>query len=256
MNRLQLHVKRAAQAPRRGSAIQACSHTFAPAGQFYFAPLYYERNYSYPLLIWFHGPHNNENQLKQIMPLVSLRNYVGAAPRGTAPSEQDDGSRIRFCWRQQENYVEQAEQRLWECLDGARQRFNIASDRIFLAGLHCGGTMAIRLALRNPTQFAGALSFGGPFPGDRAPLARLAAVRRLPLFFATTAESLCYPLGRVCEHLRLYHSAGMSVTLRQYPGDDSLTKLMLCDMDRWIMERVTKAQSGTAGNLVEHHSTN
>jgi hypothetical protein len=55
--------------------------------------------------------------------------------------------------------------------------------------------------------------------------------------------------------LRLFHSAGLSVTIRQYPGEDGLTVPMLTEMDRWIMERVTKARP-TEVNLIEHHSAN
>jgi predicted esterase len=203
-----------------------------------------------------HGSHNNELQLKQIMPLVSLRNYVGAAPRGTADSAQDGGKGIQFCWRGEECHVQDAEDRLWDCLDGARRRFNIAPDRIFLAGLECGGTMALRLALRNPDQFSGALSFGGAFPSGHSPLARLHAARRLPLFLATNLESVRYPQERVCEHLRLFHSAGLSVLIRQYPGPDELTDLMLLDMDRWIMERINGVSMQRAGDLMEHRSAN
>jgi phospholipase/carboxylesterase len=207
-------------------------------------------------VVWLHGSHNNELQLKQIMPLVSLRNYVGASPRGTATSQEDDGAGIRFCWRGDERSVARAEDRLWECLDGARRRFNIATDRIFLAGLECGGTMALRLALRNPDQFAGALSFGGAFPSGFAPLARLRAARRLPLLLATNLESQRYPQERVCEHLRLFHSAGLSVMIRQYQGPDELTDLMLSDMDRWIMDRINQASLHPAGDLMEHRSRN
>jgi predicted esterase len=207
-------------------------------------------------VVWLHGSHNNELQLKQIMPLVSLRNYVGAAPRGTAASQQDDGAGIRFCWRGDDCGVHEAEDQLWECLAGAQRRFNIAAERIFLAGLECGGTMALRLALRNPGQFAGALSFGGAFPSGHSPLARLHAARLLPLFLATNLDSLRYPQEKVCQHLRLFHSAGLSVMLRQYPGPDELTDLMLADMDRWIMDRINQVSAPPAGDLIEHRWAN
>ena len=37
----------------------------------------------------------------------------------------------------------------------------------------------------------------------------------------------------------LFHAAGMSVTLRQYPCGDELTTQMLRDLDVWLMEQVT-----------------
>ena len=42
-----------------------------------FVPLHYEANYSYPLLVWLHGPGDDERQLKKIMPLISMRRYPG-----------------------------------------------------------------------------------------------------------------------------------------------------------------------------------
>ena len=45
------------------------------------APLHYERNYAYPLVVWLHGPGDNERQLQRIMPLVSMRNFVSIGPR-------------------------------------------------------------------------------------------------------------------------------------------------------------------------------
>src|SRR5210317_946248 len=49
----------------------------------FFAPLHYEPKYSYPLMVWLHGPgHDDERQLVRIMPMISMRNYAAAAPRG------------------------------------------------------------------------------------------------------------------------------------------------------------------------------
>lgn len=247
MNRIQPLSKRAELQVHADSAViengtrRNAAVASSAAANAFFAPLHYEPNYAYPLVVWLHGPHDNENQLKKVMPLVSLRNYVGAAPRATAVSEKDDGRLARFRWLQTERHIELAERRVLDCIEAARQRFSVAPKRFFVAGLECGGTMALRLALRNPDVFAGAISFGGRFPTDRAPLARLHSVRRLPLLFATTQASRLYPAQQVCEDLRLFHSANMCVTLRQYPGDDGLTDLMLSDMDRWIMEQINAA---------------
>src|SRR5260370_34895202 len=76
----------------------------AEAGKFpfaLFAPLNYERNYAYPLIVWLHGPDDNENQLRRIMPLVSLRNYAAIAPRGTAGGETEAAA---FGWLQSEEH--------------------------------------------------------------------------------------------------------------------------------------------------------
>ena len=99
--------------------------------------------------------------------------------------------------------------------------------------------MAYRLALRNPQRFTAAVSLGGSFPEGERPLANLTQLRKFPLFAAHCRDSQNYPLDRVCQELRLIHSAGMCVTLRQYPCDDELTTQMLHDLDVWLMEQVT-----------------
>jgi phospholipase/carboxylesterase len=207
-----------------------------------FAPLHYERNYAYPLLIWLHGPGDNENQLKRIMPLVSMRNYVGVAPRGTWSEDGPSSSGKHFAWRQHDDDTVLAEQRVVECIRLASERFHIHRRRVFLAGYDCGGTMAFRLGLNRPDLFAGVLSVGGAFPRGNRPLIRFHQCRDVPLFLAHCRESRDYPAESVCEDLRLFHTAGMSITLRQYPCGDEITTQMLSDMDSWIMEQVTGAE--------------
>ncbi len=206
-----------------------------------FGPLHYEPNYAYPLIVWLHGPGDSEAQLRRVMPLISLRNYVAVAPRGTA-----DWSGGGYYWRQTDEHIQAADEQVCECLEAARGKFNIAADRVFLAGYGCGGTMAFRVALREPRRIAGVLSLGGPFPSGRSPLAQLEAARRLSVFLACSRQSQQYPTAIVCNDLRLLHTAGMSIVLREYPGDDGLTPQMLADVDRWVMEQVTGASAVAA----------
>lgn len=204
-----------------------------------FTPLHYERNYAYPLIVWLHGSQDDERQVTRVMPHISTRNYVAVGPRATVACGGDyDGYR----WSQSARHIALAHERVVSAIAAARRWLNICPQRIYLAGLGSGGTMAFRLALAQPQEFAGVLSFGGAFPESQRPLGQLAAARRLRVFLATGRDSEEYPEAAVCEHLRLFHSAGMSVHLRQYPcGDDLLTN-MLADMDRWIMDHIASAQ--------------
>jgi phospholipase/carboxylesterase len=197
------------------------------------APQHYEPNYAYPLVVWLHAEGGDERELKRIMPLVSLRNYVSLGVRGTLARQRG------FAWSDAPEPTVAAEARIAESMAQARQRFNIHPARVFLAGYGAGGTMALRLALRAPERFAGAASLGGAFPVGQAPLARLAAARTARLLIMHCRDSFSYPVERVCEELALFHAAGMSVTLRQYPCGDELTTQMLHDLDVWLMEQVT-----------------
>jgi phospholipase/carboxylesterase len=220
-----------------------------------FTPLHYEPNYAYPLVVWLHGAGGTEQQLRKVMPLVSLRNYVGVAPRGTVAMDEDD-SLAGFRWSQNDDQISLAAQRIMESVDEALERFNIARRRIFLAGMDCGGTMAFRLAMRYPDWFSGVLSLGGEFPQGHTPFMRLSEARRIGVFVACGRESKTYPSNQVCDDLRLWHSAGMSVTLRQYPCGDEITADMFSDMDRWIMEQVVPTPARSCEDASRLDSTN
>jgi phospholipase/carboxylesterase len=202
-----------------------------------FAPLHYERNYGYPLIVWLHSPGADERQLRRIMPQMSMRNYVAVAPRGTLALDAD-GEREGFRWMQQGDHIFLAEQRVFDCIDLARRKFHVKRERVFLAGAGCGGTMALRIALAHPTAFAGALSLGGGVPRGLAPLARVNDARRLPLLLMAGLESHRYPQTRVNDDLRLLHAAGFAVTLRPYPYADQVAPIMLGDVDRWLMQQI------------------
>jgi phospholipase/carboxylesterase len=167
------------------------------------------------------------------MELISLRNYVAMGVRG--PAEAGRG----YGWPQAPDTILATEQRICEAVAQARDRYNVHDERIFLAGYEAGGTMALRIALRNPDRFAGAASLNGPFPQRHSPLSRLASARNLKLLISHCRDSQDYPIDRVCQELSLFHAAGMAVTLRQYPCEDELTTQMLHDLDMWLMEQVT-----------------
>jgi phospholipase/carboxylesterase len=203
-----------------------------------FTPLHYEANYAYPLLIWLHGPGENESQLRRLMPLLSLRNYVALGLRGTmrdANAARPDS----YTWSQQPAHVSQAAERLAAGLALAHAKFNIHPQRVYLAGFATGGTMAFRLALLHPDRFAGVLSLCGEFPRGQGALRQFHAARRLAVFVGCGRYSMAYGDAMAAEDLRLLFAAGMEVELRQYPCRQELCPAMLSDMDRWIMARVT-----------------
>jgi phospholipase/carboxylesterase len=200
-----------------------------------FAPIHYEAGYAYPLIVWLHSTPGNEQQLRQVMPLVSMRNYVAVAPRGISVDRRQSGS---YRWRQTSDDIEQAAASIEHCVDLAQRRYNIHAKRIFLVGFGSGGTMAVRVAWNDPHRFAGVATIGGPLPTQLCPLRRVNEMRRVPCLLAMARHSTDYPSQRVCNDLRLLHSAGCTVAVRQYSGGDGLSTHMLADLDRWLMELV------------------
>lgn len=201
-----------------------------------FVPMHYEANYAYPLVVWLHGAGQSQQDLPMVMRHISTRNYLGAAPQGM-PCETGEG----LTWHDDPTGIEEAEQRVFDAVAETAEQLNVHPQRVFLAGVGAGGTTALRVALAHPHAFAGAASFMGPLPTGRGPLRRINDLRNLPLLVASTRESVDYPEARLCKDLRLLHSAGASLSIRQYPGADDLATGMLEDFDRWLMEIVCGA---------------
>jgi phospholipase/carboxylesterase len=236
MNRLEPTTQLATKSPPKAQIHEARVATLGQPSQplSLFTPLHYEAGYSYPLLIWLHNAGGNERQITRVMPLISMRNYVGLGVRGTVEKFTNG-----FAWSQSAEGIAEAEERVLESIDRVRDKFNIHEGRVFLAGYESGGTMAIRLALRNPQQFAGAASLAGAFPSGGSPLVKLSQIRKFPLLMAYCRDSRKYPVEHLCQELTLFHIAGLSIHLRQYPCEDELTTEMLHDLDVWTMSHVT-----------------
>lgn len=241
-----------------------------------FSPIHYEAGYAYPLIVWLHGPGDNENQLRTVLPLVSMRNHIAIGPRATSLESictdgkesvdevlgdevTDNGAKgelgkgklakgqlamggasgpATFCWIQSREEITRAVEYVLDCIEIATNRYHIHRNRIFIAGYDCGGTMALRIALENPQIFAGAISLGGPLPRGLNLLRRINEARNLPLLIANSFDSRKYIPEQACDDLRLLHAAGFSLDLRQYPCGDELTTNMLSDMDQWILNRI------------------
>jgi phospholipase/carboxylesterase len=216
-----------------------------------FAPMHYTPGYAYPLIVWLHGSGSDERQLQRVMPMISLQNYMAVAPRGLEMPEEAEAKRSCYGWLQTDEIIQQAEQRVFDAIALAGRKFHVARKRVFLAGFDAGGTMAMRIAMSHPDRFAGVLSLCGPFPAGRTPFGNLLAARRLMIFLATGRGSLQYPAEQVCEDLRLLHTAGLSVTLRQYPCGHELAPQMLADVDRWIIEQITAPRPVAAESNAE-----
>ncbi len=199
-----------------------------------FAPIHYEPGYAYPLIVWLHDNGGNEQELRQVMPLVSMRNYVAIAPRGTVEGRTSG----RYGWRQNGDAIEAANSRILDCINVAKDRFNIHPDRIFIIGRGAGGTMAVRTAWNAPDHFAGVVTMNGPLPTQLSPMRRVNELRQVPCMLTTSRDSEFYPSDAVCRDLRLLHVAGCTVAMRQYPGDGDLTNNMLSDLDHWLMDLV------------------
>ncbi|MBC7855595.1 MAG: hypothetical protein IAF94_19365, partial [Pirellulaceae bacterium] len=80
------------------------------------APMHYEANYAYPVVVWLHSDGGDEKQLLRVMPHVSMRNYVGIGIRASLPCEGRRG----YQWQQSSSCILTAENRVHEAITAAR----------------------------------------------------------------------------------------------------------------------------------------
>lgn len=214
--------------------------------QRFFLPAQYEPNYRYPLIVWLHSDGDNENQIGQVMPHISVQNYVGVGIRG---SRSVDPAGHRFDWSSQPSAVRRAEDAVWQAIDDASERYSIHPQRIFLAGYGNGGTMARRIALLQPTAFAGCISLGGRFPRGGGVLSNMAAARRLKNLWALGIDNPEVSPADFDADIALAGAARLKMDVRRYTVADEMVREILRDVDAWVMERVT----GVATLPRDHH---
>ena len=192
-----------------------------------FTPLGHEPGYDYPLLVWLpestqESPRKKAFDIGRVMQRVSLRNFVAVQPV-IGPHEPPAVG---------------LDEAVWRSIERVRDRIAIHPDRIFLVGQGEGGSNAFRIGCHHPREFAGVISLGGPFPLDEALFAQLADVRRLPMLLCCRRSSVMEQAVCTDRTLRLFHAAGAALAMRIYSGRNDLSKAVLADVNRWVMDEV------------------
>ena len=187
------------------------------SGDRVFIPTGFEPGYAYPLIVWLPDQRGTKFDLGRVMSKVSLRNHVAVEPGG------GDVDR---------------EAAVWRAIDQISERARIHPGRIFLVGHGRGGTDAFRIACRHATAFAGVISIGGAFPHGEGLFGRLADIRRLPMLLCCRKQSPAEVIRPTDATLRLFHSAGAMLAMRIYPGRNDLSKTILADVNRWLMDEI------------------
>ncbi len=211
----------------------------------FFLPLHYVETYEYPLVVWLHSNGYNENQIDHVMPHISLRNYIGVGIRG---SKAADSAGHRFDWHASPAAIATSHDAVIEAIDEASERFSIHKSRIVLAGYGAGGTMALRIALRDPNRVAGAISIGGRMPQGAIRNVHQLRQRRLPMLWQWADFNADYSPQNLQTDCRSALTIGSQVEVRQYPGDDEMDTVVLRDIDDWIMRRIVSGSSVTTSD--------
>ncbi|MDR1480659.1 MAG: hypothetical protein LBJ00_17160 [Planctomycetaceae bacterium] len=230
------------------------------------APVHYEAGYSYPLFVWLHDSNCDERQLLQIMPQISLQNYVAVAPRGktvaqpdnidskfdattdwddftiTSLLKQTNRNKTSYDWFLDNDGMLEAERSIFDSISAAQKSCNIASNRIFIVGNGSGGTMAMYLALSYPKYFAGVAAFDATMPDNACSFCHWNTARNLPVFIGVD-QSGKISSDSMTNMLELFYSGGFKLTVREYQPEQNnsntkLPKQILQEINRWMMKIV------------------
>jgi phospholipase/carboxylesterase len=212
-----------------------CLWASPPQPRSFFLPLHYTPSYRYPVIIWFHHSGFNEHQIDQIMPHLSLRNYIGIGVRG---NQAADSAGHCFDWHDSPAATDATHGAVCEAIEEATSRFSVDLQRVVLAGYQNGGTMAQRVALRSPKQFAGVISMGGLMPRGELGLFDELRQRKMPLLWQWSANNPLYNEENLRADCQLAMSISADVEIRQYANDDEMNTVTLKDANDWVMRKI------------------
>ena len=210
--------------------------------QTFFVPVHYESNYRYPLIVWLHSDGFNENQIDHVMPHISTRNYLATGVRGTRAA---DSVGHRFDWHNSDTAIDAACEKVLCGIDEAIDRYAVHTDRVILAGYRSGGTTAMRIAMRNPSRFAGVASFGGRMPKGGRAFANLDEIRKrqLPMLWQWGKDNPLYQQDSLAADIRDAQVLKAKLEIRQYNNEDEMNTAALSDFNQWIMNRIVAGVS-------------
>ncbi|MEO1992078.1 MAG: hypothetical protein ABGW78_09125 [Pirellulales bacterium] len=207
--------------PSSRSALSTSFDTWLD-GHHMFSPLGFEPGYDYPLLVWLPDDSmSHPFNLGRVMARMNLRNYVAVRPAIECVHDTD-----------------LLESSMWNAIDTVKERVFIHRERIFLIGSGEGGAAALRIACRHPNVFGGVISLDGFFPLDEGLFAQLKEIRRLPMLLCCQNSNSPGAACHADKTLRLFHAAGAAMSMRIYADCNQLSKSVLRDVNRWIMEEV------------------
>ena len=229
------------ESPELLDTVPATPEGIAPASLF--VPTGYEPNYAYPLVVWLKGPDGCALDFQHLMPVISDRNYLGLEIDATEAignnldllNESTDNPEAPTPLMALEFLVEWKVRQL-------RLAYNIHTERVFLAGFGDGGTLALQLGLARPEWFAGIVAVSSRFPATRSTLRRFRDLLKKRVLLCCGSQSRRVTPAQTLETSRLLHSAGMRVCTRMHDAGHQITRTMLLEIDRWIMQEILQPQ--------------
>lgn len=207
-----------------------------PAAHFsVYTPPTYESGYAYPLVVWFHDEGGDERDVLSWLPHISDQNYLGFGLR--APLPLTNGLPGRRRWAMSPRYFDLLEDELAISLCDLLERANVHSERVVVAGVGQGASVALRMLLRRPDWFAAGVCLNADWLSDNR-LEWWGQYAGKPLWLGHAQDWQLLTSRSAIQSSKLLMSAGFEVTQR-FDDFDELRPLELArEVNHWLMHRL------------------
>ncbi|MCU0702808.1 MAG: hypothetical protein MUF18_02335 [Fimbriiglobus sp.] len=207
-----------------------------------FLPDAYEPRYPYPCLVLFHPHGANEDQVLELMPHLSRRNFVAVSIRGPELLGVREDGQLACGWGNDDTYTDRINEHVLRAVENVRRTCHIHTERVFLVGVCEGAVAAYRSAFALADKVAGLITLNGTMPRAAAgtPLFRPNSVRRLPVFIGHGIANAVVPFAQAARDYNLLYAAGADVQLARYITNNRLHPDMFRDVNRWVINQLNE----------------
>ena len=200
-----------------------------------YTPRSYESGYAYPLVVWFHDEGGDERDVLSWLPQISDQNYLGIGLR--APLPVTNGLPTRRRWSTSSGYLDLLEDELAVSLCDLADRLNVHPERIVVAGVGQGATVALRMLLRRPEWFAAGVCLNADWLPDNR-LEWWGQYTGKPLWLGHAQDWPLLTSRSAIQSSKLLRSGGFDVT-QHFDDFDELRPMALArEVNNWLMHRL------------------
>ncbi len=198
----------------------------------------------HPTIIAMHGWGANALDLIGLAPYVGDGRFMIICPQG--PLEVPIGPTRGYGWfpirmgtPPDPEEIEAAVSSAAKFVDSAVERYPVDRRKLAILGFSQGGVMAYRLALANPSRYAGLIALSSWFPPElKGTPTDLEALQRLPTLVQHGRADDMIEISRArtsVEHLR---ELRIPLTYREYDCGHEITADGLQDLSEFLMNKV------------------
>lgn len=180
----------------------------------------FEKNYSYPVLVWLND--DSPAVFQQRMREISDRNYVG----------------IQIPWSSSMNDLPEKQMpRIEAAVNAVSEYANLHSERVYLMGERSCGAAALQAVLASPLKFAGFLAVDPQVQHLSCSFNNFRTMKHLKGLLAVPGEKAS---PTVLGYAELLHAGGLQVRVQKYADNEprSLPRLL----DHFLMQQILGEQ--------------